>query len=228
MQYNTSRERMVIKEYGRSIHEMVKYLLTIEDKEKRQKNAEAVIEIMATLNPHLKNAEDYQHKFWDHLFMISDYQLDVESPYPKPTREIKQQKPSPLPYPKQKIKWNHLGKSFETLFEKAMKETDEEKQKGYVSVLALFMKVAYSNWHKETVHQDMIKDELMVMSKGELVFEPGVKFNEYVDTSTSLTIQNIKNTNGKKGQSNSNSQQRFGSKNGNGRNNKFNRFKKKI
>ncbi len=230
MQYNTSKERMIIKEYGRSVHDMVKYLLTIDDKEKRQKNAEAVIEIMAMLNPQLKSAEDYQHKLWDHLFMISDYQLDIECPYPKPTKEVKQQKPTPLPYPKQKIKWNHLGKSFENLFEKAMEESDEEKKKGYISVLALFMKVAYNNWHKETIPEDMIKDELAAMSKGKLILEPGVKFSENVDTSTSATIlTNIKNTIGKKGFNNRNNQPRFGNKNGNGNNrsNKFNRFKKK-
>lgn len=237
MQYNTSREQLAIKEYGRGVHEMVKYLLTIKDREQRQKNAEAVIEIMAVLNSQLKNVEDFQHKLWDHLFLISDYKLDVDSPYPLPTKELKQQKPTPLPYPKNKIKWNHLGKSFETLFEKAIVETDENKKKGLISILAWFMKVAYTNWHQETVHDDMIREELLTMSKGKLVFDPSIRFHENVDTNTSITIHSsVKNNSALSKKSNRNNQ-RFGSKNNNNsnqgnmngsRNNKFNRFKKKA
>ncbi|MBX6381218.1 MAG: DUF4290 domain-containing protein, partial [Thermoflavifilum aggregans] len=87
MEYNTTRNPLVIREYGRNIQKMIEYLLTIEDKEKRQRNALAVIELMGTLNPHLRNVEDFRHKLWDHLFLISDFKLDVDSPYPKPTRE---------------------------------------------------------------------------------------------------------------------------------------------
>lgn len=240
MQYNTSRELMQIREYGRSVHDMVKYLLTIEDKEKRQKNAEAIIDVMAILSPQLKNIEDYQHKLWDHLYLISDYKLEVDCPYPVPTREVKQQRPEPLPYPKQKLKWNHLGKTFEKLYDNAIRETDEEKKQGYIQVLALFMKVAYNNWHKENVHDDMVKDELFAMSKGKLVYEPGTKFTEFVDVGSIATIQasqapqksfkrqfqNNRNNN------RNNQNNRFGSNNpinnnGSNRNNKFNRFKKK-
>lgn len=239
MQYNTSREIMPIREYGRSVHNMVQHLLTIKDKEKRQQNAEAVIEIMAILSPQLKNIEDYHQKLWDHLYLISDYKLEVDCPYEIPTRELKQQKPEPLPYPKQKIKWNHLGLGFEKLYHKAIEENDEEKKKGYIQVLALCMKVAYNNWHKENVHDDMIKDELAAISKGKLIFEPGTKFNETVDTGTIVTIQASQNTNVKKNFNNRNNNNRNNSNryssnnngnNNNGssnRNNKFNRYKKK-
>jgi hypothetical protein len=87
MEYNTTRSHLVMKEYGRHVQGMVGHLLTIEDKERRQKNAQAVIELMGFLNPHLKNVEDYRHKLWDHLFLIADFNLEVDSPYPIPTRE---------------------------------------------------------------------------------------------------------------------------------------------
>ena len=240
MQYNTSRELMHIREYGRGVQDMVKYLLTIEDRETRQRNAEAIIEIMAILSPLQKNIEDYQHKLWDHLYLISDYKLDVDCPYPIPTREIKQQKPAPLPYPKQKIRWNHLGVTFEKLYDKAIEETDEEKKQGYIQVLALFMKVAYQNWHKENVHDDMIREELMTISKGQLVYDPNVKFTEFVDVGDGITIkatQTIPKNNKRSFQSNrnnnnrnSNTSNRFGSNsnsNNANRNTKFNKFKKK-
>ncbi|MEZ5045981.1 MAG: DUF4290 domain-containing protein [Chitinophagaceae bacterium] len=230
MEYNTTREHLRIKEYGRSVHNMIKYLKTIEDKEARQRNAESIIEIMATLNPSLKNSEDYKHKFWDHLFLIADYELDVQSPYPLPTKEQKQEKPKPLHYPKNKIKWNHFGKNFEVLFEHAMKEEDEEKRNGFIMVLALFMKVAYNNWHKENIHDDMIKDELLLMSKGKLVYEPGTRFSEWVDISESAIVPNMKKFFGdqlSKSQSR-NKNNRYNNNNGGAnRNNKFTRYKKK-
>lgn len=240
MEYNTTRELMSIKEYGRGVHNMVKHLMTIEDREKRQEHAEAIIEVMAILSPQQKNIEDYQHKLWDHLYLISDYKLDVDCPFPIPTREVKQQKPEPLSYPKTKIKWNHFGKKFEDLFNKAIVETDEEKKQGYIQVLVLFMKVAYSNWHKENVHEDMIKDELSAMSKGALIFEPGLKFADFVDTNgTGATIHasqksaSLKHAfhRNRNNNNNNNRNARFGNNNNNGnspnRNNKFNRFKKK-
>ena len=100
MEYNTTRNHLIMKEYGRHIQKMVEYLLKIEDKETRQRNAYAVIELMGFLNPHLKNVEDFRHKLWDHLFLISDFTLDVESPYPVPTRETLKAKPQRLTYPK--------------------------------------------------------------------------------------------------------------------------------
>ena len=243
MQYNTSRNLMTIKEYGRNVQNMVSYLMKIEDKETRQKNAEAIIEVMAILSPQLKDIEDYYHKLWDHLYLMTDYKLEVDCPYPVPTQEAKEKKPDPLHYPKTKIRWNHFGKKFEDLYSKAIEEVDEEKKQGYVSVLALFMKVAYNNWHGENVHDDMIKDELFAMSKGQLVHDPSKKFTEFVDivdhtihpemqrgvkrhfvasnasSNRNSNIRNTNNTNRPQNNTNNSSNRP--------QNNKFNRFKKK-
>lgn len=170
MKYNTTRNELVMREYGRHIQKMVEYLLTIEDKDVRQKNAYAVIELMGFLNPHLKNVEDFRHKLWDHLFLISDFKLDVESPYPIPTREKLRGKPKPLPYPKRYPKHSHLGKNLELVINKALHEDNQEKKQGFANAVAYYMKLAYNNWHKETVHDDAIQSELTNITEGQLTF----------------------------------------------------------
>jgi hypothetical protein len=170
MEYNTTRNHLIMREYGRHIQKMIEYLLSIEDKETRQRNAYAVIELMGFLNPHLKNVEDFRHKLWDHLFLVSDFKLDVESPYPIPTRETLRAKPKPLPYPKRYPKFSHLGKNLELVINKALKEDNPEKRQGFANAVAYYMKLAYNNWHKETVHDDAIQSELTNLTDGQLEF----------------------------------------------------------
>jgi Domain of unknown function (DUF4290) len=170
MEYNTTRNHLIMKEYGRHIQKMVEYLLSIQDKEERQRNAYAVIELMGFLNPHLKNVEDFRHKLWDHLFLISDFTLDVDSPYPIPTRETLKARPETLPYPKHKPRFNHLGKNIEVVIDKALKEENPEKKQGFANAIAYYMKLTYSNWHKELVHDDNIQSELSSITNGELEF----------------------------------------------------------
>src|SRR6187551_2029336 len=170
MEYNTTRNHLIMKEYGRHIQKMVEYLLTLTDKEERQRNAYAVIELMGFLNPHLKNVEDFRHKLWDHLFLIADFKLDVESPYPIPTRETLRGKPDPMPYPKRHPKFAHLGKNLELVINKALNEEDQQKRQGFANAIAYYMKLAYSNWHKDMVHDDAIQSELTNITEGQLEF----------------------------------------------------------
>lgn len=170
MEYNTTRNQLIISEYGRHIQKMIDYILTIEDRTKRQEQAQAVIELMGFLNPHLKNVEDFRHKLWDHLFLISDFKLDVDSPYPIPTRETLKAKPHQLPYPKRYPRFNHLGKNIELVIDKALKEENPEKKQGFANSIAYYMKLSYNNWHKENIHDDSIQAELSAITKGELEF----------------------------------------------------------
>jgi len=170
MEYNTTRNHLSMREYGRHIQKMVEYLLTIEDKEERQQQTQVVIELMGFLNPHLRNVEDFRHKLWDHLFYISDFKLDVDSPYPIPQKETYKAKPDSLPYPKRYPKYSHLGKNLEAVIDKALKETDPEKKSGFANAIAYYMKLAYSNWHKELVHDDAIRSELDNITGGQLEF----------------------------------------------------------
>ena len=183
MEYNTSRNHLTMREYGRHIQKMVEYLLTLEDKEQRQRNAMAMIELMGFLNPHLKNVEDFRHKLWDHLFLISDFKLDVESPYPIPTRETLKAKPEPLGYPKRYPKFNHLGKNIEVVINKALKEENPEKRQGFANAIAYYMKLTYSNWHKELVHDDNIQTELSSITEGQLEFNNRPFVKHRTDTS---------------------------------------------
>jgi len=159
-----------MREYGRHIQRMIEYLLTIEDKEIRERNASVVIELMGFLNPHLKNVEDFRHKLWDHLFLISDFKLDVSSPYPIPTRETLKQKSDTLPYPKRYPRHAHLGKNLELIIDKALQEENPDKKNGFANAIAYYMKLAYNNWHKETVHDDAIQSELTGITEGQLTF----------------------------------------------------------
>ncbi|MEO6894497.1 MAG: DUF4290 domain-containing protein [Ginsengibacter sp.] len=182
MEYNTTRNHLTIREYGRHIQKMAEYVLTIEDREKRQKNANSLVELMGFLNPHLKNVEDFRHKLWDHLFLITDFKLDVDSPYPIPTKETLRPKPDPLPYPKRHPKYNHLGKNIEIVIDKALSEEDPEKRQGFANSIAYYMKLTYSNWHKELVHDDNIQTELSSITKGELEFNSRPFIKHRVDT----------------------------------------------
>jgi len=159
-----------MREYGRHIQKMIEYLVTIEDPEIRQRNAQVVIELMGFLNPHLKNVEDFRHKLWDHLFLVSDFRLQVRSPYPIPTRETLKARPDPLPYPKRHPRFSHLGKNLEVIIDKALGEENPEKKLGFANAIAYYMKLAYNNWHKELVHDDAIQSELTNITQGQLEF----------------------------------------------------------
>lgn len=221
MEYNTTRNHLTMREYGRHIQKMVEYLLSLEDKEKRQKNAYALIELMGFLNPHLKNVEDFRHKLWDHLFLISDFKLDVESPYPIPTRETLKAKPDKLAYPKKYPKFNHLGKNIEVVIDKALKEENPEKRQGFANSIAYYMKLTYSNWHKELVHDDNIQSELQSITNGELEFNNRPFVKHRVDNRPTDDYGSGRNNNNRRsfGQRNNNGGGGRRDNNGGGRSN---------
>lgn len=229
MKYNTTRAKLVMPEYGRNIQQMVDYLRTIEDPVKRQKNAKAIIELMGVLNPHLKNVEDFRHKLWDHLYLIADFDLEVESPYPTPTKEKLFKKPEPLAYPQaQRRKQRHLGKNLAAVIDKALAEKDEEKRKGFTQSIAYYMKLAYTNWHKEPVHDDMIREELSEITKGALELGDGsikIRFdNNNINNNNNRNGGNghKKNAGGSNNRNNPNRAQASGNRNGGGNNNNRN------
>lgn len=207
-----------MREYGRHVQGMVGHLLTIEDKERRQKNAQSVIELMGFLNPHLKNVEDYRHKLWDHLFLISDFKLEVESPYPIPTRESLKARPAALPYPKRYPRYSHLGKHLELIITKAMAEENEEKRSGFAHIIAYYMKLAYNTWHKELIPDESIRSELNTITKGQLEFTSTPFVRAYREQDDRFQkrgkggFQQRNNRNGVGGGGKNRPQQKFGKK----------------
>ena len=191
MEYNTTRNHLIIREYGRHIQKMAEFTLTLEDEEDRKRNAYSIIELMALLNPHVKSVEDYKHKLWDHLHIITDFKLDVDSPYPKPTREKVSARPERMAYPKRYPKYNHLGKNIEIVIDKALNEEDTEKRQGFANSIAYYMKLTYSNWHKELVHDDNIQTELNAITDGELEFTTRPFIKHRVDGSREEFVSNI-------------------------------------
>lgn len=207
-----------MREYGRHVQGMVGHLLTLEDKERRQKNAQAVIELMGFLNPHLKNVEDYRHKLWDHLFLIADFKLEVESPYPIPTRESLKARPAALPYPKRYPRYSHLGKHLELIITKAMAEENEEKRSGFAHIIAYYMKLAYNTWHKELIPDESIRSELNTITKGQLEFTSTPFVRAYREQDDRFQkrgkggFQQRNNRNGVGGGGKNRPQQKFGKK----------------
>jgi hypothetical protein len=168
-------------EYGRVIQGMADQLMQMEDKAQRLKNAEAIVDTMAILNPQLKQQENYRQMLWDHLYQMTGFELEVDGPYPMPNLAELKKKPAPLPYPAKPIKHRHLGGTIEQLLEKAKQETDPEKREGFTQHIAYFMKLAYANWHKEPVQDDMIRAELEKISGGDLRYESDGTFHVQVD-----------------------------------------------
>lgn len=226
---------MLMPEYGRNIQGMAEYLLTIEDRAQRLKNAEAVIEIMAILKPDIKGTEDYRHKLWDHLHQMTDFKLDIDGPYPAPTPEEVFKKPEVLPYPQGRLRHRHLGRNIESVLVKGLAETDEEKKAGFAQHIGYYMKLAYATWHKEPVHDDMVKAELAQLTNGEMQFDPGGGYQVHFDPREVNKHQSGGNRNAaRKNNNNSNnknnSNRNFGSNNagqsGSGGNNKNRKFYK--
>ena len=138
--YNNKRRRLYLPEYGRHIHEMVDHLMTIEDRDERNRQAKAVIAVMGNLQPLLRDTADFAHKLWDHLFIMSDFQLDVDSPYPRPTRDELQMMPRKLEYSQGRISQKHYGKYVAKMFDNLRKESDAEAQHDAIEKLARYMR----------------------------------------------------------------------------------------
>lgn len=168
MEYNTEREKIELLEYGRHVQRIVEKCLAVEDRDKRNQMARELIELMGQLNPALRNVEDFRHKLWDHLFIMSDFKLDADSPYPKTTRALVEKKPEPLPYPQGKIKHRHYGKKVDLLVAKAIQEEDPEKRQAFAQTIGNYMKLVYLNWTKENTNDDIIKNDLRILSDDKL------------------------------------------------------------
>lgn len=167
MKYNTERDKLVISEYGRNIQIMIQHLLDIDDRQRRTEAAHFVINVMAQMNPQVKESNDYLHKLWDHLHIISGYKLDVDSPYDPPKPETQTMKPEPIEYHKNNIKFGHYGQHIYNMIQEVKKMEDSPKRQALLYNIANHMKRAYLSWNRDTVNDLLILDDLYKLSNEE-------------------------------------------------------------
>ena len=168
MEYNTGREQIVISEYGRNIQMMIRHLMEIENRRQRTEAAYFVVNVMAQMNPQVKESNDYNHKLWDHLHIIANYELDVDSPYPKPTPEMQKKRPDHIGYQKNSIRYGHYGQYIYDIVKKVKEMEDGPKKKAILVNIANQMKRDYLNWNRDTVNDLLILDDLYKISDGEI------------------------------------------------------------
>ena len=199
MDYNSGRSKLVLKEYGRHVQMIVENCMKEKDDDKRNQFAKEIIELMGQLNPHLRNVEDFRHKLWDHLFIMSDYKLKVKSPYPIKERAEIEKKPEKLPYPQSRIKFKHYGKNVESLVAKAIKTEDPEKQAGFTQCIGNFMKMVYQNYSKDDVNDETIKSDIKLLSKGQLKLSDDQDINSLARANKVKSNRNEGSNNNRKG-----------------------------
>ncbi len=169
MEYNTQRDQLVISEYGRNVQNMALHIRTLPTLEERTKAAYSLIEIMALLNPQPKDVAEHKHKLWDHFFLIAGLDIDVESPYPKPSAEILERRPERLPYPATNIKIRHYGKILEQMIQEAVTMEEGPERQALCEYIANFMKLSYRNWNKSVINDEDIFQDLKRLSQGRII-----------------------------------------------------------
>jgi len=176
--YNTQRKRMALPEYGRNVQKMVDHIKTIEDRDERNRAAKTVIQIMGNLNPHLRDIGDFKHKLWDHLALIADFELDIDSPFTAPERSKFVEKPKPVPYKQGDIRYLHYGRIIELLIDAASKMEDGEEKEYLTNLIVNQMKKSYITWNRGQVADEVIIGDMKLLSGGKLKMTDGVRILE--------------------------------------------------
>ena len=179
--YNTQRKRMALPEYGRNVQKMVDHIKTIEDRDERNRAAKTIIQIMGNLNPHLRDVGDFKHKLWDHLSLIADFELDIDSPYPVPEQSKFFEKPNEIPYQQGNIRYLHYGRIIELMIDAASEKEDGEEKEYLTSLIVNQMKKSYITWNRGQVADEVIIGDLLLLSGGKLKMTEGVKILEARD-----------------------------------------------
>ncbi len=167
-EYNTERPPLILKEYGRNVQKLVDYIRTIPDQEKRTDLSYTLIELIKQLTPTIKDQPEDPQRVWDDLYIIADFNLDINGPYPKPERDILFKKPDRVDYPQSQVRFKHYGKNIEKLVKEALKKEDPQERQDAIIYLGKLMKTFYSNWNKETLDDSVILKDIQEMSGGAL------------------------------------------------------------
>ncbi len=168
MDYNSTREKLIIPEYGRNVQKMVAYVISVEDREKRSNLAKALVNVMAQLHPEQRDTADFKRKLWDHLHIIADYRLDIDAPFPPPVPDDYVKKPERISYPQEEIKFRPYGKNIARMIEKACLFEDGPEKDALVRNIANHLKKSYLNWNRDSVNDELITEHLKILSHGKL------------------------------------------------------------
>jgi hypothetical protein len=209
MEYNSGRGQLIMPEHGRHIQKMIDYAGTVADRDERNKVAQAIVDVMGQLNPHLRDIVDFKHKLWDHLFIISEFKLDVDSPYPRPSAETLDIKPEKIKYPSNHIKFKHYGKTTELVINEIKKMEDGPRKDTMVANIANFMKMTYLTWNRDSVNDELIVEHLTELSNGELHLNANARLAQTNDILAKTMRKPVdkkmnNNNNRKPGQNNNN------------------------
>jgi Domain of unknown function (DUF4290) len=175
MEYNTSRPNLKLSEYGRNIQKLVDHALTLKDNDERNKIAKVIVGAMGQLNPSVKEFSDFRNKLWDHLFLISDFKLDADSPFPKPSKEISHLKPQKIDYPSYRVPYRHYGNTLFKMIDEACKMQEGAAKDNLIMLIANFMKQSYVTWNRDNVTDEMIFEQLSELSEGKLQAKENAK-----------------------------------------------------
>ena len=179
--YNTRRKRLILPEYGRNIQTMVDHLATIQDREERNRAAHTIISVMGNLYPHLRDIPDFRHKLWDHLAIMSNFTLDIDSPYPLPSKEKLQEKPKKVPYSNHRIKYRHYGLLTEKLVEKIKEMKNPEQKRALTVLTATHMKKSFLTWNKDSVEDEQIYNDINTLYGGDIEMPEGMTLSHSKD-----------------------------------------------
>jgi hypothetical protein len=175
--YNTERVKLWMPEYGRNVQKMVDYLKSIEDREKRNEQAKAVVKVMEILNPQVHVQENWEQKLWDHLHIISGFDLDIDSPYPAPTEDSLYERPAVVPLVKEPIKANHYGRNIENIIDLIAEQEDGDVKTSMIRSLAIYMRQQYLIWNKDTVADETIFQDIEKLSDYRIKVPEGIQLS---------------------------------------------------
>jgi hypothetical protein len=168
LEYNSQRPHIILKEYGRNIQNIVEYIRTIPDKEKRTELAYTLIELIKQLNPTVRESVENPQRLWDDLMIIADFNLDVNNPFVPPDRDILSKRPMRVPYPQTNVRYKHYGKNIERLVQEALKKEDPKEREEMIIYLGRLMKTLYGSWNKETLDDSVVLKDIAIFSGGKL------------------------------------------------------------
>ncbi len=178
--------------YGNNIVSMVQDMKTIEDRQKRSRQAAAIVKVMEILNPTVRTQEHYDHKLWDHLYMLADFDLDVDSPYPCPQKAEFETRPVSLPMKDTKIRASHYGRNIEKILDLLSTEPDSETKTALIRSLAIYMRTQYLIWNKDSVSDETIFSDLEKLSEGRIKVPEGMTLSK-IDSGVSYSRPSIIN-----------------------------------